>query len=146
MMTDPNQALDYINQTGIDCLAVAIGTAHGAYVGNPCLDFERLSAIKARVHIPLVLHGGSGTGDENIAKACDLGINKVNVCNELLHCMYASIVSSDLNGDNAYDFWPVAMDGLRRRVQELMRICRSSGKSWTKERAGLPRKNVTMRE
>lgn len=58
MLTDPDQAKDYIERTGIDCLAVAIGTAHGAYQGTPHLDFERLTKIKERVGYPLVLHGG----------------------------------------------------------------------------------------
>ena len=71
-LTDPAQAEEYVARTGIDCLAVAVGTAHGAYSGTPRIDFERLDAIRRRVSIPLVLHGGSGTGDENLAQAVDV--------------------------------------------------------------------------
>ncbi len=146
LLTDPNQALDYIKQTGIDCLAVAIGTAHGAYVGVPHLDFERLIAIKNKVGIPLVLHGGSGTGDDNIAKACKLGINKVNVCNELFKNMYDSVMANDLTGDNAYEFWNVALAGLKKRMHELIHICGCNNKAWIPERKGLPRNHGSMKE
>ena len=82
-LTDPHQAKDYVEQTGIDCLAVAIGTAHGEYVGTPHLDFPLLHKIFATVSVPLVLHGGSGTGDENLAKATREGISKVNLATDL---------------------------------------------------------------
>lgn len=68
-LTDPSQALDYIQRTGVDCLAVSIGTAHGAYAKGftPKIDFDRLHEIKKVTNeFPLVMHGGSGTGDENI--------------------------------------------------------------------------------
>ena len=82
-LTDPNQAKDYVEQTGIDCLAVAIGTAHGPYVGTPYLDFPLLHKIYREVSVPLVLHGGSGTGDENLAKATREGISKVNLATDV---------------------------------------------------------------
>lgn len=146
MMTDPEQAAEYIKETGIDCLAVAIGTAHGAYVGKPHIDFERLKEIKSRVNFPLVLHGGSGTGDENIAKACRMGINKVNVSNELLRRMRDAIVEKDFSGDKIYDLWKLMTNTLRDRVKELIRLCGSDQKAWTKEREGLPRTDRSMRE
>ena len=146
LLTDPDQALDYIKKTGVDCLAVAIGTAHGAYAGEPHLDFERLKEIKKKVGIPLVLHGGSGTGDDNISKACTLGINKVNICNELFKSMYDSIMENDLSGDNAYEFWNIALAGLKKRMHELIHICGCNGKAWTPERKGLPRNHGSMKE
>ena len=74
-LTDPAEAKKYIEETGIDMLAVAVGTAHGEYIGTPHIDFDRLAAIKEAVgqDFPLVLHGGSGSGDENLAKACTMG-------------------------------------------------------------------------
>ena len=81
--TDPDTAVDFVKKTGIDSLAVAIGTAHGLYDGEPSLDFERLKVIRGKVNIPLVLHGASGVGDESLARAVDLGINKVNIATEL---------------------------------------------------------------
>lgn len=146
MMTQPEQAKDFIERTGVDCLAVAIGTAHGAYAGTPHLDFDRLQEIKAIVKIPLVLHGGSGTGDENIARACRLGINKVNVCTELLSCMHQRILSTDLHGDKVFDIWATASDGIRDRVRELIHICGCNGKAWQKAQTGLGFVQTTMRE
>lgn len=146
MLTDPAQAEEYIRLTGVDCLAVAIGTAHGTYSGTPHLDFDRLIAIKERVQFPLVLHGGSGTGDENIAKACRLGINKVNVCNELLAAMNTRIKEADLSGDSVYQFWSVCLSGLRDRVRELIHICGSNGKSWPVPSPKLVYRDINMME
>lgn len=81
--TNPDDAVDFVEQTGIDSLAVAIGTAHGLYKGRPHLDFERLKAIRAKVDIPLVLHGASDVPDELVQKAISLGICKVNVATDL---------------------------------------------------------------
>lgn len=78
-LTDPELAADFADRTEIDALAVAIGTAHGLYRGTPRIDFDRLVEIKKRVSIPLVLHGGSMTGDDQLRKACELGINKINI-------------------------------------------------------------------
>ena len=83
-LTSVEEAVRFVEQTDVDCLAVAIGTAHGPYVGNPKLDFERLLALRKEVNVPLVLHGGSSTGDENLKKAVDLGISKVNIATDLL--------------------------------------------------------------
>ncbi|MBR1709902.1 MAG: class II fructose-bisphosphate aldolase [Clostridia bacterium] len=84
MYTNVEQAVDFVKRTGVDALAVAIGTAHGKYPANfvPKLDFERLAALKAALKMPLVLHGGSGSGEENIRKAVAGGINKINVCTD----------------------------------------------------------------
>ena len=82
-LTDPTQAKDFVQRTGVDCLAVAIGTAHGVYTGTPYLDFPLLHKIYREVSVPLVLHGGSGTGDENLAKATREGISKVNLATDL---------------------------------------------------------------
>ncbi len=78
-MTQPDQAKKFAELTGTDCLAVAIGTVHGEYKGEPHIDFDRLVEIDKAVPVPLVIHGGSGTGDENIKKAVSLGIRKINV-------------------------------------------------------------------
>ena len=81
--TDPEVAAEYVDKTGIDSLAVAIGTAHGLYKGTPKLDFDRLTEIRSRVAIPLVLHGASDVPDELVQKAISLGICKVNVATDL---------------------------------------------------------------
>lgn len=83
-LTNPVQAKEFVEKTGVDALAVAVGTAHGAYPKGkiPKLDFERLKELKDILKMPLVLHGGSGAGEENIKKAVACGINKINVCTD----------------------------------------------------------------
>lgn len=81
--TDPQSAVEFIKRTGIDSLAVAIGTAHGLYKSEPKLDFERLETISKMVEIPLVLHGASGVPEKDVRKSISLGISKVNIATEL---------------------------------------------------------------
>ena len=84
--TDPSLVKDFIKRTNVDFLAVSIGNAHGPYAKNitPHIDFDLLKEITDATDIPLVLHGGSGTGDENLKKACELGICKINVGTDLM--------------------------------------------------------------
>lgn len=79
MMTNPDEAKIFVDRTGVDALAVAIGTAHGQYKFEPELDFERLTKIRSLVKIPIVLHGSSGVSDKDIAKAIPLGVRKINI-------------------------------------------------------------------
>ncbi|MBR2489672.1 MAG: class II fructose-bisphosphate aldolase [Clostridia bacterium] len=81
--TTPEEAADFIVKTGVDALAVAIGTAHGAYKEKPCLDIERLKQIRAKVDTPLVLHGGSGLSDDDFRNTVREGIAKVNIFTDL---------------------------------------------------------------
>lgn len=81
--TDPESAVEFVEKTGIDSLAVAIGTAHGLYKGKPKLDYERLRAIRRLLSIPLVLHGASDVPDDMVKKAIEYGISKVNVATDL---------------------------------------------------------------
>lgn len=76
-------ALEFAEKTGVDALAVAIGTAHGTYKTKPRLDFERLAGIREAVDVPLVLHGGSGLSDEDFRKAIAGGISKINIFTDL---------------------------------------------------------------
>lgn len=145
--TDPAEAKKYVEETGVDCLAVAIGTAHGLYKGTPTLDFDRLKELKEILGIPLVLHGGSGTGDENIRKACTMGINKVNVCSELLQHTYKKLASIDWENDNLEMLWVYAAEGFTSRLKELMVISGSAGKSWMPENhIGLTGRKVVFGE
>jgi len=82
--TDPNEAKNFVELTGIDALAVAIGTAHGFYTFKPKLNINRLKEISKIVSIPLVLHGGSGTPDDMVVEAIKNGIAKVNICTEFV--------------------------------------------------------------
>ncbi|MEB0952299.1 tagatose bisphosphate family class II aldolase [Citrobacter sedlakii] len=83
LYTHPQQAREFVAGTGIDSLAVAIGTAHGLYTAEPRLDFQRLAEIRQHVDIPLVLHGASGLPTGDIQRAISLGICKVNIATEL---------------------------------------------------------------
>ncbi len=79
LFTNPQEALHFVESTEVDALAVAIGTAHGPYKGEPRLDFDRLEEIKEKVDTPLVLHGASGVSDDSICRAVGLGICKINI-------------------------------------------------------------------
>jgi len=82
-LTDPAQAADFVERTGVDCLAVSIGNVHGTYMRPPDLDWERLRRIRERVAVPLSLHGTSGLARDDVARAIGLGIAKFNVNTEL---------------------------------------------------------------
>ena len=82
--TDPKDAVEFVKQTGIDALAVAIGTNHGQYKSKTNINFERLKELQEMVDIPLVIHGGTGVKEEDVKRVIDLGIRKFNVGTELL--------------------------------------------------------------
>lgn len=83
LFTDPDKAREFVEATGIDTLAVAIGTAHGIYKGEPKVATEVLAQIREKVSIPLVLHGTSGVPDDTVRKCIQLGICKVNYATDL---------------------------------------------------------------
>lgn len=126
-LTDPEEALRFIEITGIDCLAVAIGTAHGSYSGIPRIDFNRLTEIKRVTgNFPLVLHGSSGSGEDNIRKACSMGINKVNVFNDLMKSAVKNVQASDLEGNGAYHLLRVVKEGAQMQLAKMIDIAGSS--------------------
>jgi fructose-bisphosphate aldolase class II len=145
-LTDPEQALDFIKRTGIDCLAVAVGTAHGAYKGTPKIDFDRLVKIKELTKFPLVMHGGSGSGDDNLRKSCQLGINKVNVANDLFQSAYTNLLKTDMTGNGVYSIWEACKAGYKARLVELIDCFGSKGKSWMPEKRGLIHKKIELEE
>ena len=77
--TNPQEAEKFVKETGVDSLAIAIGTAHGKYKGEPKLDYERLDTIKKMLDMPIVLHGASGLTEEQLKKCVALGVNKINI-------------------------------------------------------------------
>ena len=126
-LTDPAQAKDYVEKTGIDCLAVAIGTAHGAYVGEPYLDFDRLAEIAKTVSVPLVLHGGSGTGDENLARATREGINKVNLATDLYTAGGDSVYDNEGPG---FAVVPTFKEGYKNKLKHYIKLFNQDNKAW----------------
>lgn len=130
VLTDPEEAARFVRETGIDCLAVSVGTAHGQYKGNPHLDFERLEKIKrATGGFPLVLHGGSGTGDENLQRASRSGINKVNVGTDLFKASLDAVRTADLDGGRIYNIWQVINDSWRDKLIHWIRLLGAAGKA-----------------
>ena len=78
-LTDPQQVAEYVQKTGVDALAISVGTAHGEYLTIPELDYERIRAISKTANIPLVLHGGSGLSDSTVREAIACGISKIDI-------------------------------------------------------------------
>ncbi len=81
--TDPRMAKDFVDKTGVDALAIAVGTAHGHISCPPKLDFERINTIAHTVDVPLVLHGGSGLTDNDFKRAIQEGISKINIFTDI---------------------------------------------------------------
>ncbi len=82
--TTVEEAVDFQTKTGVDALAVAVGTAHGVYKSKPCLQFDRIAELKAAVAAPLVLHGGSGLSDDDFRQAINCGIAKLNIHTDMV--------------------------------------------------------------
>lgn len=129
--TDPDQALDFATRTGVDIFAVAIGTAHGFYKGEPKLNFELLAKLREMISVPLVLHGGSGVPDEMIRRTIELGISKVNFATELRAAMTAAVREA-LKNDALIDPKKFMGPG-REAVHDLcihkIKLCGSDGKA-----------------
>lgn len=83
VFTEVNDLVEFVKQTNVDSVAVSVGTAHGIYLGTPKINFERLKELKNAVSIPLVLHGGSSTGDDNLKKCAEIGISKINIFTDI---------------------------------------------------------------
>lgn len=129
-LTDPDVCARFVRDTGVDCVAIAIGTAHGVYVGHkPFIDTARLQAIHREVPVPLVLHGASGSGDENLREVCRMGIRKVNICVDLLNGAYREVLKRDLSGNNIYHFWETVSEGWKQQLAEKIRLMGSEGKA-----------------
>lgn len=102
-LTNPDQAVKFVNETGIDAFAVAIGTVHGFYKGKPNIRLGLMEKIAGKVPIPLVLHGGSGTPEEDIRGAISLGIAKVNICTEFVAAFIDTFVQERAEQDFKYN-------------------------------------------
>jgi tagatose 1,6-diphosphate aldolase GatY/KbaY len=131
VFTNPTMALEFAERTNIDSLAVAIGTAHGLYKSEPKLDFDRLSQIKEKVSIPLVLHGASGVPVESIGKSIELGICKVNIATELKIPFADGVKKFFQKNPDASDprkYLSAGMLPMKEVVMEKIKMCKSEGK------------------
>jgi len=123
-MTDPEQAADFVNRTGVDSLAVCIGNVHGRYQGWPRLDFGRLEAIHEIVSVPLVLHGASGLPEEMVKKSIELGVRKFNVNTEV-RSAYVESFANELEGfarPDLLDLMGNAVNAMKDVVTEKLRL------------------------
>jgi len=135
--TDPADAVEFVKQTDVDSLAVAIGTAHGVYVGTPVLDVARLAEIRkaleaAGVSIPLVLHGASGLTDESVRECIAQGICKVNFATELRQAYSDGIKKVIAETPDVYDpkkYGKVAMANVKALVENRIKVCGCDGKA-----------------
>lgn len=130
--TNPKEAVEFVERTGIDSLAVAIGTAHGVYKGIPKLDVERLSEIRKVVSIPLVLHGTSGVPDEAVRECIKRGMCKVNYATDL-RIAFSKGVNEVLH-ENPDTIDPKKYNARGREyvkeyVMSKMKVCGSEGKA-----------------
>ena len=131
--TDPDQAVDFVERTGCDSLAVAIGTSHGAYKfkGEAKLDFERLEEIGKRLPgYPLVLHGASGLPDSDIRRAISLGVCKVNVATELKIAFSDALKTYFLENPGANDprhYMTPAKAAMKEVVRKVIHVCGCEG-------------------
>ncbi|MFW6264691.1 MAG: class II fructose-1,6-bisphosphate aldolase [Bacillota bacterium] len=130
--TDPAEAEEFVERTGVDALAIAIGTAHGVYSGDPELDFDRLKTIKERIKIPVVLHGASGVPEEDVKKSVSLGVNKVNVNTDFQQAFNEKIREIFANDPDVYDprkFCGPGRDAIKAKVIEKIKFLGSNNKA-----------------
>ncbi|RYD03559.1 hypothetical protein N752_19320 [Desulforamulus aquiferis] len=130
--TDPLAAKEFVEKTGIDSLAVAIGTAHGLYKSVPKLDFARLEEIRRIIDLPLVLHGASGLPEDSIKKAVELGICKINIATELKIPFTDAIreyLSTNKNESDPRKYLAPAKEAIVKVVKEKILLCGSNNKA-----------------
>lgn len=130
--TDPAEAKEFVERTGISSLAIAIGTAHGFYVGTPVLDKERVSEIKKVVSVPLVLHGASGLTDDDVRECVERGICKVNFATELRKAYTDAGKKLIEEKPETYDpkkLGVVGMEAVKELVKGRMKVCGCDGKA-----------------
>jgi len=130
--TDPDEAVKFVELSNVDALAVAIGTAHGVYKGEPNLDFDRLEVINSKVEIPLVLHGASGVSDDDVMKTISLGINKVNVNTDFQQAFTGKIRELLDNDPELYDprkYCGPGREAITEKVKEKIKVLGSENKA-----------------
>jgi ketose-bisphosphate aldolase len=124
--TDPNDALVFLNETGVSSLAISVGNAHGNYAALPNLDIARIKQISDSLKLPLVLHGGSGIPNEQITESIKCGIAKINIATEFFKAFYDGVklyVNSSNNQENIFSCMKAAknhtVDFLIERINLL---------------------------
>lgn len=132
LYTDPKEAQLYVQETGIDALAVAIGTAHGPYKGKPELDFPRLKRIKELTNVPIVMHGASGVADEDIRKGIETGVQKINIDTEIRQAFTRGLTTFLKENPASIDprqMLGPAKEEMKKIIKGKMRLFGSAGKA-----------------
>ena len=133
MLTEPEKVAEFVEKTGVDALAVSIGTSHGVYIKAPELDIARLCKIREASDVPLVLHGGSGTPEDQLANAIKNGICKVNIYSEMLTA-WNSAMLEELKKLPHMAAWPAVLRknpeaAMREVIRQKIRFFGSAGKA-----------------
>lgn len=132
-LTNPDDVRRFVSLTDVDCLAVAIGTAHGVYVSTPTLRLELLRRIESASACPLVLHGGSGTPDPDVRRAISLGITKINIYSEVLSSMNTALRDKLVKIENMSAWpsvvWAPAREAMRAVIRGKIRTFGSNGRA-----------------
>ena len=132
VLTSPDEMKRFIEETNVDCLAVSVGTSHGVYKCTPHLEFVLLSQLNEVSTVPLVMHGGSGTPDDQMKEAVERGISKVNIFSEILDAYY-SAMRDFLNSQTNLSLWTLtaeaaAVDALKAKVKEKFLLLGANGR------------------
>lgn len=127
--TEPEEAVRFERATGVDALAVAIGTAHGAYKSTPKLDFERLKTISSQVKAPIVLHGGSGLSEQDFRQAIACGVSKVNIFTDINCAAAKAAHDSYREGCGVTDLMPEITEAVKQETLKKIRIFGSGGRA-----------------
>lgn len=131
--TDPDEAKRFVEETGVDSLAIAVGTAHGVYKGEPKIDFDRIKAIRDKIDVPLVLHGSSGVPYEALEEAISLGICKINIDTDLRISFTDGVRDVLDNNPNEIDPRKIlgpARAKMAETIKEKIKVFGSDGKAW----------------
>ena len=129
--TDPDEAKIFVEKTGCDSLAVAVGTAHGVYKGTPHINFDVLEKIRERVNIPLVLHGTSGVPDDQVIRCVSMGMCKVNYATDLRIAYTYGVKKYMKENPGVFDpkkYGSYGMEEVKRYVKERMQVIGSCGR------------------
>ena len=141
--TDPKLAKDFVEKTGVDALAIAVGNAHGAYKLPPKLDFERIRTIANTVDVPLVLHGGSGLTDNDFKKAIKEGISKVNIFTDInVAAVEAEFKKFQSMEKGLIDLIPAAVEAVKQESLNKMKLFSSDGKADINKGSTLPANDI----
>lgn len=120
--TDPEEAERFVEETGVDALAVSIGNAHGAYKAEPKINYEVLTAIEEKVSVPLVLHGGSGISDQDFKKIIKHGVAKINIFTELTQQVHAEMQKIPLGNINLFSAVSAIREGFKQRTLDKIEL------------------------